>query len=275
MAQVWINGKKDAKLDPSDRAFAYGDGVFVTMAVDSSGNVRFLECYLQRLHESSTRLGFAWQASEDLLQLITTIAKSHPLHCLKLQLSRGCGGRGYSAPTAPIVTEVLSVSGIPPLYAEWRDKGVSLTLSSVELAAQPLLAGIKHCNRLEQVLIKSQPLPEGYDDWLVLDQQQQVVEASMANLMLLMPRQQKLVAVFPSHSHSGVSGVMRQQLVLQLLAIGIDVEMRPVALHELAQAKHLLLCNSLIGIVDVNRAAEWTFERWQHTSQLQQKLVPQ
>ncbi|QSX32177.1 aminodeoxychorismate lyase [Shewanella avicenniae] len=275
MAQTWINGKMDAKLDPSDRAFAYGDGVFVTMAVDSQGQVRFLESYLQRLQESTARLGFCWRASADLLALIDSIAQAHPLHCLKLLVSRGVGGRGYAAPAAPTPNEVLSVSQLPAQYAAWRAHGVSLALSSVTLAAQPLLAGIKHCNRLEQVLIKSQSLPNGTDDWLVLDQQQQIIEASMANLVLLFSMAEKLIAVSPSHAQSGVSGVMRQQLILQLIELGIDVELRPVSLTELKRAKHLLLCNSLIGVVDVVCADGVHFERWNATASLQQTLVPQ
>lgn len=274
MTQVWINGQQDATLDPMERAFAYGDGVFATMAVDSHGQLRFAECYWQRLQDGCARLGFAWQPSDSLLALVHDLAAKHPLHCLKLQLSRGVGGRGYAPPTSVQITEVVSVSPLPAHYRQWQAQGISLATSEVKLARQPLLAGFKHCNRLEQVLIKQHALPQGYDDWLVLDTAQNVVESSVANLVLLVEQQQQLKALVPSHAYAGVAGVMRQQLLLALLADGISIEMRDITMADLLQAKHFLLCNSLFGTVDVCRVDNHPFARWQGTARLQQLLVP-
>ncbi len=274
MADVWINGDKESMLDPRDRAFTYGDGVFATMAVDSRGQLRFAESYWQRLQDGCARLGFHWQPSASLLAQIHDLAAKHPLHCLKLQLSRGVGGRGYAAPATPQITEVISLSPLPAHYRQWQADGISLATSSVKLARQPLLAGFKHCNRLEQVLIKQHALPAGYDDWLVLDTEQQVIESSMANMVLLVEQQQQLHALVPSHAYAGVAGVMRQQLLQALLADGIHLHIREFGISELRQAKHLLLCNSLLGVVDVCRVDNLSFARWQGTARLQQLLVP-
>lgn len=277
MADVWINGDKDSKLDPRDRAFAYGDGVFATMAIDADGRLRFATSYWQRLHDAAARLGFAWHPSEALLKLIDDIAARHPHHCLKLQISRGVGGRGYAAPAEPQLTEVLSVSPLPSHYQQWQRDGIRLMTSSVKLAQQPLLAGMKHCNRLEQVLIKQHALPADYQDWLVLDCANNVIESSIANLVLLQQHPKhphQLQAVMPRHSHAGVAGVMRHQLLLQLVALGIDVDMCDVSTNELKRAQHLLMCNSLLGVVDVIGVDDKIYARWQHTAQLQQYLVP-
>ena len=181
MTQVWVNGVADKKIDPLDRGLAYGDGLFATMRV-SAGKVPFLSAHLAKLALGAKRLGFSWCASQALTEQLDKLALTQNDACIKLLLSRGVGGRGYAPPNHSQNSEILYLYDFPPNYALWQNEGVSLCLSEIKLAQQPRLAGIKHLNRLEQVLIKSVQLPKDFDDWLVLDSEDNVIESSMANL---------------------------------------------------------------------------------------------
>ncbi|MCL1073239.1 aminodeoxychorismate lyase [Shewanella dokdonensis] len=276
MATVWVNGQVSEQISVSDRAFTYGDGLFATMAVDAAAQIPFLSYHLQRLQDGAARLGFHWQASAALMSLLAQAASRFPAHCLKLQLSRGTGGRGYTPPVEPQVTEVLSVSTLPAHYSKWRQQGITLQTSVVTLAKQPLLAGIKHLNRLEQVLIKRYPLPAGIDDWLVLDTDGKLVETSMANLFLITKTAQGgWLALTPAINYAGVSGVMRQQVIMALLAMGIDVQLQAVSRDCLSRVSHLFISNSLLGIVDVTAVDHYRYQPWPLSSQLRQNLAIQ
>ncbi|MBO1271382.1 aminodeoxychorismate lyase [Shewanella sp. 4t3-1-2LB] len=276
MATVWVNGEATEKISVYDRAFTYGDGLFATMAVDVAGKIQFLSCHLQRLQQGAARLGFHWHPSELLLSLLAETASRCPSHCLKLQLSRGNGGRGYMPPAEPQVTEVLSVSALPAHYSKWRQQGIKLQTSAVTLAKQPLLAGIKHLNRLEQVLIKSYPLPAGIDDWLVLDTDGKLVETSMANLFLITETAQGgWLALTPAINYAGVSGVMRQQVIMALLAMNIDVQVQAVRRDCLSRVSHLFISNSLCGVVDIIGVDSYRYQPWSLSSQLRQHLAIQ
>ncbi|MGL5359338.1 MAG: aminodeoxychorismate lyase, partial [Shewanella sp.] len=209
---LWVNGQRQATITGADRGLAYGDGLFATMRSGIDGILCFAT-HQARINAGAARLGFDWHMGEDLCRQLTELAKQYPHHCIKLLLTRGVGGRGYAPPSHCAVTEVVSVHPIPTHYAQWQQRGISLQTSPVRLGHQPLLAGIKHLNRLEQVLIRSQPLAANFDDWLVLDCNGKVIESSMANLFLMQDRR----VVTPCLAQCGVSGVMREQVIQQLL----------------------------------------------------------
>ncbi len=247
--QFWVNGQAAKQISLQDRAFAYGDGLFATMRVDSQGQVQFLDCHLAKAAQGALRLGFDWQLSETSRVLLLRLAKENPNTCIKLQISRGVGGRGYSAPVNPIINEVLSVHSIPAHYQVWQQQGISLKQSELQLGMQPRLAGIKHCNRLEQVLIKSQDLPQEFDDFWVSDIQGNVIEASMANLFVLIDGHWHT----PSLAYAGVAGMMRRQVIQALIELGHNVRLGPVTIEQVKQANTLLMTNSLLGVVGVRR----------------------
>ncbi|UJF21008.1 aminodeoxychorismate lyase [Shewanella sp. OMA3-2] len=189
MTQVWVNQQHMANVSPFDRGLAYGDGLFATMRTYPSSaakaGIMLLDLHLSRLEQGCKRLNLNWFASSQLRHHLIYLASTYPNACIKLLLTRGVGGRGYQAPEAAIVTEITSVHEIPAHYQSWQQEGVALATSPVTLARQPLLAGIKHLNRLEQVLIKSHSLPSEFDDWLVYDTQGYLIEASMANIFIV------------------------------------------------------------------------------------------
>lgn len=96
------------------------------------------------------------------------LATGHDSGVLKVIISRGSGGRGYSAMNCQAATRILSVSAYPAYYSQWRKQGITLTLSPIPLGRNPYLAGLKHLNRLEQVLIRSHLEQTDADEALVL-----------------------------------------------------------------------------------------------------------
>ncbi|GIU31107.1 4-amino-4-deoxychorismate lyase [Shewanella colwelliana] len=259
MSDMWINGLRQNLISGSDRGLAYGDGLFATMRCGETG-IKFRQLHLERLSQSAQRLGFVWQASPALLLQLDEIS-SHSFvqfgqdFCIKLLISRGSGGRGYQAPQQPDISEIVSVHAIPAHYSTLQQQGVALQTSPIRLAKQPRLAGMKHLNRLEQVLIKSQTLAAGFDDWLVLDSDEKVIESSMANLFCIKDEQ----VVTPALSASGVAGVMREQLIYWLNDAGYCVQMRTVDVAELEQFDHLFISNSLFGVISVNQVNQFHF----------------
>ncbi|MCL1042285.1 MULTISPECIES: aminodeoxychorismate lyase [Shewanella] len=269
---IWINGQRNTSVSALDRGLAYGDGLFATMRCQG-GEIAFLENHLLRLAQGAKRLGIPWQATQALRsQLAEACAQGDTQYsndfCLKLLISRGVGGRGYMPPQSPQLTEVISLHEIPAHYRQWQETGIRLQTSQVRLAKQALLAGIKHLNRLEQVLIRAQALAEGFDDWLVCDTDTGIVEASMANLFFI----QGQTLVTPSLHFSGVAGVMREQLILWFVAAGFNVEARQVLPSELAKFDHVLASNSLFGAVGITQIDNHSFSLSPLLANIRQEL---
>lgn len=271
MATVWVNHVENGLISPFDRGVAYGDGVFATMRTASSdmpAGILFLDGHISRLLQSCERLSIKWHPSDLLIQQLILLAQQYPQHCIKLLLTRGVGGRGYQAPLSANVTEVVSVHPIPEHYLDWQQSGISLASSPICLGRQPLLAGIKHLNRLEQVLIKSQPLHSTHQDWLVFDCDGNVIESSMANIFVV-----KNGHVFtPAITHAGVSGVMRETLIDTLLCQGLSVMATQLTLGDIQAADNIFITNSLFGIVDVTAIDDFQFSRWTQTSRFRHIL---
>lgn len=264
---IWVNGVSQASIAPMDRGLAYGDGLFATMRTGVDG-ILFFEAHQARLTAGAARLGFDWQMSPALAEQLITLAEQYPHHCVKLLITRGVGGRGYAPPEPVLATEVVSVHPIPAHYAVWQEQGIHLKTSPVRLGHQPLLAGIKHLNRLEQVLIRSQTLPEGFEDWLVLDCMGKVIESSMANIFFIKGNQ----VVTPSLELCGVAGVMREQVMLALLAQQMNIDCLPFDAEQLVEFDSAFITNSVLGVVDVLAIDTHTFTRAPITAHLRQTL---
>ncbi|MEC4724851.1 aminodeoxychorismate lyase [Shewanella sp. D64] len=267
MTQVWVNGVLATKIDPMDRGLAYGDGLFATMRI-VKGEVQFLPAHFARLTQGAKRLGFAWSASPTLAEQLKQLALTQRNACVKLLLSRGVGGRGYAAPSPCLVNEVVFLSAFPQHYCLWQREGISLALSDILLAKQPRLAGIKHLNRLEQVLIKSIQLPEGFDDWLVLDNDGSIIESSIANLFFIKER-----TIFtPAITHCGVAGMMREQVIYALIDLGYNLDIKPIHHNDLAQFEHCFMTNSLLGLVDIKQIDSIAYSKSSFSDTLRQTL---
>lgn len=259
-----INGNWQYHLPVMDRAFQFGDGCFTTARV-LSGQVHLLAQHLQRLRDACQRLMIPAPDWQQLALEMQQLASEHSQAVLKVIISRGSGGRGYSVQDCQCSCRILNISDYPEYYHRWRSQGVKLTLSPVQLGRNPHLAGIKHLNRLEQILIRQQLAPDA-DEALVLDSENMLVECCAANLFW---RQDNRIFT-PLLDQCGVSGIMRQHIIDLLASRGWQTEQVRCPLSTLQHASEIVICNALMPILPVRQAQHWQF----HSRELYHLLAP-
>ena len=154
-ANCWVNGAEQDQLAVSDRGLLYGDGVFETMAV-RAGRLPLLDRHLARLGQGMRRLGIEGLDLTLLAREVSRRCEGVHSAVARLTVTRGSSARGYQPPAIARPTWILSLSEWPPHLAERARDGVVARLCQQRLARQPALAGIKHLNRLEQVLARAE-----------------------------------------------------------------------------------------------------------------------
>ncbi|EKC6207213.1 aminodeoxychorismate lyase [Cronobacter sakazakii] len=241
-----INGIEQGCLSATDRAVQFGDGCFTTARV-RDGVVHLLEAHLARLHEGCERLMIPVPDIDTLRDEMRQAAQGQGSAVVKVIISRGAGKRGYSIAGCSAPTRIVSRGTYPDFYSEWRERGVSLATSPVRLGRNPYLAGIKHLNRLEQVLIRTQLEQTPADEALVLDSEGWVTECCAANLFW-----RKGKAVFtPRLDQAGVDGLMRRHIIGLLNQSVWRLSEINAPASALEEADEVLICNALMPLVPV------------------------
>lgn len=238
----WVDGQPAAQLSVLDRGLAYGDGLFETIAV-RGGRPRLLARHLARLDDGLQRLHLPLDLGElepELLAFCAELGEG----VAKLLVTRGEGVRGYAPPQPARPCRILLGSPMPVYPAEQAELGVRLFPCATRLAEQPLLAGLKHLNRLEQVLARSEWQDPAYAEGLMCDGAGRVIEGVYSNLFLI--QDGRLLTA--DLSRCGVAGVMRAEVLEQAAALGIVVQVGDISRAELLGADEVFLCNSLYGI---------------------------
>jgi 4-amino-4-deoxychorismate lyase len=241
-ADCLINGAAGNRLAARDRGLAYGDGLFETMRV-VNGRLPLADYHFARLELGALRLKMAPD-----MPLIRREAEGFAASLgngvLKFILTRGVSERGYAPPPTPQPTRILLAGPVPSYPPEHARDGVRLFPCVLRLSAQPLLAGIKHLNRLEQVLARAEWQDQRFAEGLLCDGQDRPIECTMSNLFLLAGQ----TWVTPLLDQCGVQGVMRDYLIDVLSRSGDRLEQRPVTREELLAAKEVFCCNSMFGV---------------------------
>jgi 4-amino-4-deoxychorismate lyase len=240
---LWIDGLEAANAAPLDRGLEFGDGLFETMAV-LEGRVRLLDRHLQRLVRGCERLKIV---TPDLVLLRAEIVRAATMQgsgLLKLILTRGDGGSGYGmvTTTTPRRYLVAQPSRRPPI--ERGVGGARVARLPTPLSLQPRLAGLKHLNRLEQVLLRADVAALGLDEGLVGDPEGRLISGVMSNVFLVLNGQ----VVTPALERCGIEGAMRGAIIDSLSAAGVSVSVRDVAMTECTDASEMFLTNALVGV---------------------------
>jgi 4-amino-4-deoxychorismate lyase len=241
-----VNGRQQQHIAIADRAFQYGDGCFTTMAFRNE-HLEFFDAHIERLKLACKTLYIEFDKWSELERCIADSLKPAVDCVIKVIITRGEGGRGYSPEGTTNPSFIISHHTIPLHYSSWQTKGVHLTVSPIKLACQPLLAGIKHLNRLEQVLVKHALAQTRYDDAIVCDTQHKIIETSIGNLFWYKDN----VWFTADLSESGVEGVMRNQIVAIMQEKGLECRVVKQDVSDLFDAQELFVCNSLMVLVPV------------------------
>ncbi|MGO4893476.1 aminodeoxychorismate lyase [Flavobacterium sp. W21_SRS_FM6] len=266
-----INGHSQHFISAKDRALHYGDGCFTTL-VFAQGKLLAWPLHLARLKQDCSRLGIdfnQWQELSDSAQHLVNQNSTLLKGVLKVIVTRGSGGRGYSPCGVTNPNYLISSHDFPHHYKEWQSKGIKLVSSSVKLGKQPLLAGIKHLNRLEQVLIKQQLTSSEFDDALVCNSDNEIVESSAGNIFWWHDDQWYT----PKLDECGVVGVMRNQICTVLAVNNQPVKKVNSLFNKNFVAQEMFICNSLMQIVPVvSLQSHDGHHRWQFSCQQVKKL---
>ncbi len=258
---VLVNGREDEALSALDRGLSYGDGLFETIRfVD--GVAPLWARHMQRLQEGCARLRLPMPAVSLLEREAALAVQGRVDAVLRITLTRGVGARGYAPPPEPTPTRIVAAFPAPAADASAARDGLRTRLCTLRLAAQPALAGLKHLNRLEQVLARAEWNDPAIAEGLLCDMHGRLISATMANLFAVIDG----VPVTPSLDTCGVAGVARAEA----LAVLPQAQVRELPLQEALGADELFLTSSVRGILPVQAVDAKIFAPGPVTRMLQQ-----
>lgn len=246
----FMEGQDGRALALSDRGLAYGDGLFETMRV-VNGAIPLHAFHLSRLESGLARLGFAEPArvlerfNRALEKALLEIGQlEHAV--LKLIVTRGSSGRGYTPSKADHSEIIVQAFDFQPDASPYL---LGIKTCAMRLAIQPRLAGLKHLNRLEQVLAAQELEPSSdqdqvFDEGLLFTCEDELIEGVKSNVLLLNPEG----LVTPDVERAGVAGVMRSYLLSEHIPAALRPKVRRVTVTDVANAKAIAFCNSVRGI---------------------------
>ncbi|MFA5920357.1 MAG: aminodeoxychorismate lyase [Methylococcaceae bacterium] len=259
-----VNGEYKEHIEISDRGFQYGDGLFETIAV-TDGQPVFLDRHLDRLKAGCRRLYIPFPGTGLLIQEAQKLCRHSSKAVLKLILTRGSGGRGYRQPDVIQTTRVLSLYPFPDYPDIYKEQGIVVRFCNTRLGLNPALAGIKHLNRLEQILARAEWTDSGIQEGIMLDSNDHVIEGTMTNLFYI--RNNTLYTSLLIQS--GVAGIMRSIIMMISSGHGLSVMEHTFTKDELLLADEVFVCNSIIGIWPIRRIANTFFPVGLLTRQIQ------
>ena len=266
-----INGVESTMLSVDDRGLHYGDGLFETILV-SNQQPQLWEEHLARLFLGCEKLAIIKPHAETLYEECLTLCQGQEKAVLKILITRGSGGRGYRPLTlehAREPTRIIQLHPYPSYPAENWQKGIHLRLCQTPISEHPVLAGIKHINRLENVLARSEWNDEDIAEGVMTNQAGHWIEGTMSNIFLA--RAGKLYT--PDLSRCGVQGIMRQQVIKLADQLGIPCETCAIDNAFVQSVDEIFVTNSAIGLWPVRQFEENTYQIGPISTQLRKTLI--
>lgn len=245
-----VNGQLGDSVSALDRGLSYGDGLFETIRFEA-GHAPLWSRHMQRMAWGCERLHLPAPDPELLWQEARQAGAGQSRFVLRIILTRGVGERGYAPPDAVAPTRIVAAFPMPALRATLYVDGVRLHRCQTTLADQPLLAGIKHLNRLEQVLARAEWNDPAIGEGLVCDRHGHVISATAANLFAVIDG----VPVTPSVDRCGVAGVARAAL----LDAFPECRVQDLPLGKVFSASELFLSSSVRGILPVQAVGDTVY----------------
>jgi 4-amino-4-deoxychorismate lyase len=258
-----INGSFDVAISPLDRGFAYGDGIFRTIKVANSVPEHW-PLHYQKLVADCSVIGIVCPSPELLISDIMHLCSPSETVVVKIIITRGHSERGYMPPAITTPMRVVMKRPMPIYLAENSNQGVILHVCDTFLAAQPKLAGIKHLNRLENVLARMEWSEPSIFDGIMLDAQSNVIECTSANIFARFGDE----LLTPDLRQCGIAGITRQIILDTAHLHQLTAKIAPLSLTQLFSADEVIISNSLYGAFQVHKIGQHTWK----TGKLAQKI---
>jgi 4-amino-4-deoxychorismate lyase len=250
-----INGSFDATISPFDRGFAYGDGVFRTLVVRDGLPESWPQHY-QKLVADCAVINIVCPSAELLMSDLQQLFLLDEVAVAKIIITRGEGNRGYTPPPITAPMRVVTKSAMPEYPEERFNIGVNLHVCETRLALQPKLAGIKHLNRLENVLARMEWSNPDIAEGILLDTQDNVIECTAANIFARFGD----TLITPSLAQCGVAGITRQRIIERAHTLSLKTSVETFNLEKLFAADEVIICNSIYGAWQVRKIDEKTIK---------------
>jgi 4-amino-4-deoxychorismate lyase len=264
----WIDGQPAASVPVSDRGLQYGDGLFETIAC-RDGRPRFLHLHLERLRQGCERLGIPRPDAVSLRAEIMRAGAAVPGSIVKVIVTRGTSmERGYAPPPEPRPRRIVQRFPWPQEPSAAR-QGVAVCLSPITLGVNPSLAGIKHLNRLEQVMARQRLDVVRYAEALMTTAAGDVIGGTLSNLFIV----REGVLYTPSLEQCGIAGVMRAVVLREAALLGVHIQVAALRLADLDAASELFLTNVRIGLWPVGSLGNRSRTPGPLTRQLQARIA--
>lgn len=247
---ILINGIQTEQWNILDRAFQYGDGCFTTLLV-KKGKIQNWDLHLYRLKRDTLRIAITdinWHAlDKDLTKVIDSIKKDNKA-VVKILISRGVGGRGYSPQDCHFPTVVISTHAFPNHYENWQQQGIDIIFLKQKIGLSAL-AGVKHLNRLEQILLKKELEDTNADDGVVCCLRGKVIETTNSNIFW-----RKANHLYtPDLSYAGVIGTFREKILAIANELDYSVSVVEAESISLLDADEIFVCNAIMELVSVKK----------------------
>ena len=238
---ILVNGVADAALSVRDRGLAYGDGVFRTFPYRDGAPVLWRRQY-EKLARDCRALGIVTPGADVLERDLRHITARDCV--VKVVVTRGESARGYAPSRDAQPVRIVMTSELPAYPAERETAGIDVRVCRLKLSHQPRLAGIKHLNRLENVLARAEWDDPAIAEGLLCDAEGHLICGTMSNVFLV-----QLGRLFtPQLYQCGVKGVMRDLVIDVAEAHRVPVNVDVLTIDQLREADAAFVVNSLIGL---------------------------
>ena len=251
---ILVNGVINDFILATDRGLAYGDGVFRTLLMRNGRPQHWLQHYA-KLGADCRALGMDCPDEPLLGNEITQVARRDPDCILKIIVTRGGGQRGYAPPAASRPTRIVMTAPLPQHPPEFAQAGIKARICNLRLSLQPALAGVKHLNRLENILARAEWDDPAIAEGLLLDTESNVIGGTMSNLFIV----ERSALITPDLTRSGVAGVTRARLIQAAAGHGMTCRTGNISHERLLQSDEILLVNSIIGVWQVRQIGNKTW----------------
>jgi branched-chain amino acid aminotransferase len=233
---VWLNGKfagGDLPLDPADRGFLLGDGVFETVAV-KTGRAIWLPEHVARMESAARELGIPFNREDVLSGVARVLGKSaSDGEVLRITISRGVGTRGLAgngkAPTLLVTLAAFSYAASP--------QACRVKISTIRRNEHAPSSRLKTLSYIDGIMAAREVAGDA-DEALMLNTAGHVASATIGNVFLLKDN----TLVTPSLDQGILAGIMRRKIIEAQVFATVQ---RPVNRQELGEADAVFLCNSL------------------------------
>ena len=250
MKNFLINGDFSKNISPFDRGLSFGDGVFRTFLV-VNGRVVNWDLQYKKLKSDAAKLKIKAPLKKDLVIDIKKLFSSNRTYIGKVIITRGLSNQGYQFDKNIKSTRILLKINHSKIKKELYLEGVKLMICKTRVSNHNLNSGIKHLNRIDNVLAKSE-LSKSVFDGLMLDNNNYINECVSSNIFA---RYGKII-VSPKQNSGGVSGVCKEIIIKNSKSLGFSFKNQDISVKELKKADEVIITNSVFGSLFVKQIEE-------------------